>query len=73
MTLAIGHRENGLIILDALHESKLPFSPAQVVREHTSLLDRIREVTGDRYGGDWPREQFRNSGIRYEVADLANI
>jgi hypothetical protein len=72
MTLAIGHRENGTIILDALRESKPPFSPAQVVEEYSSLLGRygVHEVTGDRYGGDWPREQFRKNGIRYEVADL---
>jgi hypothetical protein len=72
MTLAIGHRENGTVILDALRESKPPFSPAQVVKDFTSLLKRYRihEVTGDRYGGDWPREQFRNSGVRYIVADL---
>lgn len=28
-------------------------------------------MTGDRYGGDWPREQFRNRGIQYEASDLA--
>ena len=28
-------------------------------------------MTGDRYGGDWPREQFRNRGIQYELSDLA--
>jgi hypothetical protein len=33
----------------------------------------VSEVTGDRYGGDWPREQFCNSGIRHGVAELANI
>jgi len=72
MTQAIGHREDGSVILDALRESKPPFSPAQVVKECSSLLDRycIHEVTGDRYGGDWPREQFRNRGIRYELSDL---
>jgi len=72
MTLAIGHRENGVVILDALRESKPPFSPARVVKEFTCLLKRYRihEVTGDRYGGDWPREQFRDSGVRYIVADL---
>ena len=72
MTLAVGHREDGRIVLDALRESKLPSSPEQVVREYSSLMDRyrIRAVTGDRYGGDWPREQFRNNGIRYDVSDL---
>jgi hypothetical protein len=49
-----------------------PFSPEQVVQEYSALLDRYRVhgVTGDRYGGEWPREQFRNSGFRYEVSDL---
>ena len=72
MTLAIGHREDGRIVLDALRESKPPFSPEQVVREFSSLLDRYRihAVTGDRYGGDWPREQFRKNGIRYDISDL---
>jgi len=72
MALAIGHREDGRVIIDAVRESKPPFSPEQVVQEYSSLLDkyRINEVTGDRYGGDWPREHFRNNGFRYEVADL---
>jgi hypothetical protein len=26
-------------------------------------------VVGDRFGGDWPREQFRRFGIHYEIAD----
>jgi hypothetical protein len=75
MTLAIGHREDRRIILDALRESKPPFSPEQVVREYTSLLDchRIDEVVGDHYAGEWPREEFRNKGIRYEVADLPKV
>ena len=30
---------------------------------------RIDRVFGDRYGGEWPREQFRKQGIAYEVAE----
>ena len=72
MTLAIGHRENGTVVLDVLREAKPPFSPEQVAQEYASLLSRrgIHRVTGDRYGGDWPREQFRKRGIRYETSDL---
>ena len=29
---------------------------------------RIVKVTGDRYAGEWPREQFRKLGISYEPA-----
>ena len=26
-------------------------------------------MTGDRYGGEWPREAFRNHGIEYETSE----
>ena len=29
----------------------------------------IREVVGDKYAGEWPREQFRKNGIGYTVAE----
>ena len=32
---------------------------------------RLSRVTGDRYAGEWPREQFRKHGIDYEVSDRA--
>ena len=31
----------------------------------------IRKVTGDRYGGEWPRERFRLAGISYELSTSA--
>jgi hypothetical protein len=30
----------------------------------------IASVTGDRYGGEWPVEQFRKQGIEYQTAEL---
>ena len=30
---------------------------------------KITRVQGDRYAGEWPREQFRKRGVRYDVAD----
>jgi hypothetical protein len=30
---------------------------------------RCSGVTGDRYAGHWPREQFRKLGMEYTVAD----
>ena len=26
-------------------------------------------LTGDRYAGEWPREQFRKHGIAYEISE----
>jgi hypothetical protein len=71
MTLAIIHKEGKVIVLDAVRESRPPFSPEAVVAEQAELMRkyRIAQVFGDRYAGEWPREQFRHYGINYEPAD----
>lgn len=71
MTLAIGHLEGDRAVLDALREKKPPFSPEQTVIDFCALLKSygINEVTGDRYGGEWPREQFRKQGVQYKLAE----
>lgn len=69
MTLAIGHLGAGNVaILDAVREVRPPFDPEQTVAELAALLRRygIDRVTGDRYGGEWPRQRFREHGISYE-------
>ena len=68
--LAIGHRSDNVAIIDATRERRPPFSPEDVVAEFAALLKvyRISKVIGDRYGGEWPRERFRESGIAYEPA-----
>ncbi|MCU7830316.1 MAG: hypothetical protein KZQ85_14735 [Candidatus Thiodiazotropha sp. (ex Myrtea sp. 'scaly one' KF741663)] len=75
MTLAIGHdeRRDGqtITIIDAVREVKPPFSPEAAVEDFCDLLKsyRINRVTGDRYAGEWPREQFRKRSIKYDLAD----
>ena len=82
MTLAIAHREasdsartgtddDWTVVLDCIREVRPPFSPEAVVAEFAALAKSygLRKVTGDRYGGEWPREQFRNHGVTYEVAE----
>jgi hypothetical protein len=72
MTLGISHQEGEKAVLDLVREVKAPFSPDIVVRQFVLLLQayRIREVTGDRYAGQWPRERFRNFGIEYKTSEL---
>jgi len=67
MTLCIAHKEKDTIVIDCLREAKAPFSPEAVTEEFCGVLKsyRVRQVTGDRYGGTWPSEQFRKRGIRY--------
>lgn len=69
-TLAIAHREADTLILDAIREVKPPFSPESVCIEFAELLKsyKVSRVAGDRYAGEWPREQFRKYGLQYELA-----
>jgi hypothetical protein len=71
MTLAIAHTESDVAILDAVREVRPPFSPDAVVKDFAELLGRyhVREVTGDRWGGEFVREQFESRGIPYRVSD----
>lgn len=68
MTLAIGHLENGIAMLDAVREFKPPFSPEAVVSEMATLLKsyHVTRMQGDRYAGEWPVDRFKAHGIKYE-------
>jgi hypothetical protein len=75
--LVIGHAEvrdgRRIAVLDAIREARPPFSPEAIVAEHVALLRTygITVLTGDRFGGEWPREPFRRHGIEYQVAAKA--
>jgi hypothetical protein len=74
MTLAIAHYEGEQAerrILDCVREWVPPFSPDEVTREAAAVLGLydISSVRGDRYGGDWVGEKFREHSIQYEPAD----
>jgi hypothetical protein len=70
MTLAIGHRDldRKIIVVDALRETRAPFSPATVVEEFAALCKSygVGKVVGDKYAGQWPVEAFGKFGIWYE-------
>jgi hypothetical protein len=69
MTLAIAHlTAAGVVVLDAVRETRAPFDPEATVADFASVLRRygIDRVTGDRYGGEWPRQRFKEHGIAYD-------
>jgi hypothetical protein len=70
-TLAIAHHEGKTAILDLVRERQPPFSPEAVIQEYSAALKkyRITQVFGDRYAGEFPREQFRKNGINFEPAE----
>lgn len=71
MTLVVSHAEAGRAVIDAIREAKPPFSPESVVAEFCETLAnyRIKRVEGDRYAGEWPREQFRKRGVTYTPSE----
>ncbi|TCZ65595.1 hypothetical protein EXY23_05140 [Roseicella aquatilis] len=71
MTLGIAHAEGDRVLLDCVREVRPPFSPDVVAQDFAGLLKAygLDTVTGDRYGGEWPRERFRAHGIEYQPAE----
>jgi len=71
-TACVAHRgENDVGVVDCIREFRPPFSPANVVKEITTLMESydISRVVGDRYAGSWPAERFSECGIGYEVSE----
>ena len=70
-TLAIGHREGERIIVDAIREVVPPFSPESVIDDYSRLVRSygVARIVGDRYAGEFSREQFCKRGIYYAVAE----
>lgn len=71
MTLAIGHREANMTIVDVVREIPAPFDPESVTDEYAQLIKsyQIARVTGDRYAGQWCQQAFRKRGIEYDPCD----
>jgi hypothetical protein len=73
MCLAIGHFDEATKkgVFDCLREIRAPFSPADAVEEFCDVLAvyHVRSVTGDRYGGVFCREPFREQMVAYELSE----
>jgi hypothetical protein len=68
---AIAHVEDNIACLDQVMAlSPAVTTPAHAVQEFAAMLRRYRltQVTGDRYAGEWPAEEFRKHGCDYRVA-----
>ena len=66
-TAAVVHldRKTKRVVVDAVREITPPFSPEGAIRELSTFYKgyRVTRVTMDRWGGDFPSEQFRKHGI----------
>jgi hypothetical protein len=70
-TVCIAHRRGDMAVVDFLKAWRPPFDPSKVVEECCRDIApyRIKTITGDAFGGEWPREQFRKHKVAYEVAE----
>jgi len=68
--LALAHAEGERVILDVARRWPAPHDPAVVVGEMAGILKAygLRRVTGDRYAGAWPEQEFLKHGITYQAA-----
>lgn len=79
--LAIAHDETRKVdgemvtfaVLDKVREWVPKFDPAEVSREVVQICRDfgIRKVIGDAYGGEWPRDPLKKSGLDYELSKLS--
>lgn len=72
--LAVAHRPPGRIVVDLVisQTGRPPFNPRQAIGKFAGVLKeyRVTAVTGDAFGGQTYRCDFREFGIGYRVVDL---
>ena len=70
-TLAIGHKEKDLVVLDLARRWPSPHDPSVVAGEMTDILKSygVHRVSGDRYSGNWVSAEFSKAGITYEASE----
>jgi hypothetical protein len=72
-TCAIVHldRSTKRIVLDGIRERRPPFSPEATIEKFSTFFQAfgLRKITADRWGGEFPVEQFRKHGIACEISE----
>jgi hypothetical protein len=69
-SLAIGHLQGNHAVIDLCRERH--GSPAASAAEFAAVLKSygVYRVTGDRYAGQWPRDEFAKHDITYTTSEL---
>jgi len=59
------------VVVDLIREVRAPYDPGGVVAQFAGVLAsyRVRQVGGDHYAGEWPREEFSKNGVTYRPSD----
>jgi hypothetical protein len=67
----VAHKMGDVAVLDCVREVAPPFSPEAAAEEFAGVCKAYgcTKVYGDKYAGEWPREQLRKHLVNYEIAD----
>ena len=70
--MGIGHRDQDVLVIDAIWEARPPFSALDVVKGHADALKEwgLSSVMGDDYGAGLVRNMFAKQGIAYQSCPL---
>ena len=68
---ALDIRQCSRIVIDAVREIRPPFSPEGAISELSAFFKsyRVSRITLDRWGVDFPAEQFRKHGISCDTSE----
>jgi terminase large subunit-like protein len=69
MSLCVSHLEGETVVIDCIRERRPNFNPSDVVEEFVEVLKdyRCTIVHGDRWGGEFCRQPFRDRGHFYKL------
>jgi hypothetical protein len=70
-SLAIGHKENDLFVIDAVRGTGGRFDTQECTKGYAALLKEYGcgEVTGDSYAAQWVAQSWATTGINYVKSD----
>jgi hypothetical protein len=71
-TLAVGHKEDELFVLDLVRGTEGIFNPAEVTKQYAAVLKdyHLTTVTGDHYAASWVSNAWLEHGIAYVKSEL---
>jgi hypothetical protein len=67
-SVAVGHTEDGKLIIDTVCTRSPPYNVVETVAQFAALLRGtygIGETVGDYYAGSWPTDVWRDAGVKY--------
>ena len=71
-TLAIGHKQDGVFVVDVIRGTTGKYDPAEVTKEYAALVKEYRcsQVVGDAYAAQWCAGAWQSCNVAYIRSDL---